>query len=59
MEEVVVGAWPMLLTLFGQQAQHRLPGGVQWEGVVEQQTVLYFGAQCDEGLTLLTALCLD
>ena len=32
------------------------PGGGQREEVVEQQTVLYVVAQCDERVTLLTAL---
>ena len=53
MEEVGVGALPLLFILFGRQAQHCLPGG----GQREQQTVLYVVAQCDERVTLLTALC--
>ena len=57
MEEVGVGAWPLLFILFGRQAQHCLPGGGQREEEIEQQTVLYVVAQCDEQVTLLTALC--
>ena len=57
MEEVEEGALPLLFTRFGRLAQLCLPGDGRREGEVEQQTVLYVVAQCDERVTLLTALC--
>ena len=46
----------ILFILLGRQAHHCLTGGGQREEELEQQSVLYSGAQCDEWVTLLTAL---